>query len=145
MKPNQEYIYYIGGESKEMLMKHPNIQALVKKGYEVLLLDDPIDEFAIQNIYDYEKKMLVNTGKGRFIMPKDSEDEELKKKKMKIITKLYEPLTEWWKNILKDKLDQVLISERIVEDPCVVVGSVYGLSASMERITKSQTYGPQNP
>jgi len=142
MKPNQEYIYYIGGESRETLLKTPAIQSLLKKGYEVLLLDDPIDEFCLQNVYDYEKKMLVNVGKGSFVMPTDDETE---KKKIKKLKKMYEPLTDWWKNLLKDKLDVVTISERLVDDPCIVVGSVYGQSATMERISKAQAYGPSNP
>jgi heat shock protein beta len=142
MKPNQEYIYYIGGESKDVLLKTPALQALLKKGYEVLLLDDPIDEFCLQNVYDYEKKMLVNVGKGTFVMPTDDETE---KKKIKKLKKMYEPLTDWWKNLLKEKLDVVTISERLVDDPCIVVGSVYGQSATMERISKAQAYGPSNP
>lgn len=142
MKPNQEYIYYIGGENKEILLKTPAIQSLLKKGYEVLLLDDPIDEFCLQNVYDYEKKMLVNVGKGTFVMPTD---DETQKKKIKKLKKMYEPLTDWWKNLLKEKLDVVTISERLVDDPCIVVGSVYGQSATMERISKAQAYGPSNP
>lgn len=142
MKPNQEHIYYIGGENKEVLMKNPSIQRLLKGGYEVILLDDPIDEFCLQNVYDYEKKMLINVGKGTFIMPTD---DETQKKKIKKLKKIYEPLTDWWKNLLKDKLEVVTISERLVDDPCLVVGSVYGYSATMERISKAQAYGPSNP
>lgn len=142
MKPNQEHIYYIGGENKETLLKTPAIQSLLKRGYEVLLLDDPIDEFCLQNVYDYEKKMLVNVGKGTFVLPTDDETE---KKKVKKLKKLYEPLTDWWKNLLKDKLEVVTISERLVDDPCLIVGSVYGYSATMERISKAQAYGPSNP
>jgi len=142
MKPNQEHIYYIGGENKEVLLKNPSIQRLLKGGYEVILLDDPIDEFCLQNVYDYEKKMLINVGKGTFIMPTD---DETQKKKIKKLKKIYEPLTDWWKKLLPDKLEVVTISERLVDDPCLVVGSVYGYSATMERISKAQAYGPSNP
>jgi len=142
MKPNQEHIYYVGGENKEVLMKNPNIQSLLKGGYEVVLLDDPIDEFCLQNVYDYEKKMLVNVGKGSF---PDPNGDEIHKKKIKKLKKIYEPLTDWWKNLLKEKLEVVTISERLVDDPCLVVGSVYGHSATMERISKAQAYGPSNP
>jgi len=142
MKPGQEHIYYIGGESKEALMKSPAIQKLLKKGYEVVLLDDPIDEFCLQNVYDYEKKVTINVGKGTFVMPGD---DKLDPKRLKALKKHYEPLTNWWKELLKDKLDSITISERITDDPCIVVGSVYGYSAQMERVSKAQAYGPNNP
>jgi heat shock protein beta len=142
MKPGQEHIYYIGGESKEALLKAPAIQKLLKKGYEVVLLDDPVDEFCMQNIYDFEKKTTINVGKGTFQMPGD---DKLDAKKLKALKKHYEPLTNWWKELLKDKLDQITISERIADDPCIVVGSLYGFSAQMERVSKAQAYGPQNP
>jgi len=142
MKENQEAIYYIGGESKEALLKYPTIQGLLKRGYEVLLLDDPVDEFCMQHLNEYEKKKLVNVAKGDFKMPTDDETE---KKRMKKLKKMYEPLTDWWKNLLKDQLDSVTISDRLVEDPCVVVATSYGHSAYMERIQKAQAYGNNNP
>jgi len=142
MKPDQEHIYYIGGDNKEVMLKNPNIQSLLKGGYEVILLDDPIDEFCLQNVYDYEKKMLINVGKGTFIPPGAT---EVQKKIIKKLKKIYEPLTDWWKNLLKDKLEVVTVSERLVDDPCLVVGSVYGYSATMEKISKAQAYGPSNP
>jgi len=142
MKPGQEHLYYIGGESKDSLIKSPAIQKLLKRGYEVILLDDPVDEFCMQNIYDYEKKTTINVGKGTFVMPGE---DKLDPKKLKALKKHYEPLTNWWKELLKDKLDQITISERIADDPCIVVGSLYGFSARMEAISKAQAYGPQNP
>jgi len=148
MKPEQEHIYYIGGESKDGLMKAPAIQKLRKGGYEVLLLDDPIDEFCLQNVYDYEPKdtekkyMLVNIGKGTFVPPTTNDYERKRVKKLK---SMYEPLTNWWKKLLPDKLDTVTVSERLVDDPCIIVGSVYGQSAFMEKVQKAQAYGPNNP
>ena len=86
MKENQEAIYYIGGESKEALLKYPTIQGLLKRGYEVLLLDDPGDEFCMQHLNEYEKKKLVNVAKGDFKMPTDDETEKKRMKKLKKIT-----------------------------------------------------------
>jgi len=141
MKDNQDSIYYIGGESKDGLLKYPTIQALLRKGYEVLLLDDPVDEFCMQHLGEYEKKKLVNVAKGDFKMPVD---DELEKKKLKKLKKMYEPLTDWWKSELKDQLESVTVSERLVDDPCVVVATNYGSSAYMERIQKAQAYGQRD-
>lgn len=78
-------------------MKHPTIQGLLKRGYEILLLDDPIDEFTFQHLAEYDKKKLVNVGKGDFKMPEDS---DIARKRLRKIKKMYEPLTNWWKSIL---------------------------------------------
>jgi len=82
---------------------------------------------------------LLNVAKGTFKLPGTDE------KRAKALKKHFEPLTEWWKNILKDKLEQVSISERIVDDPCIVVASVFGYTAQMEKVSKAQAYGPENP
>jgi len=55
MKTGQDSIYFLAGESKETIMKHPALQKLLKKEYEVLILDDPIDEFTLQHLSEYEK------------------------------------------------------------------------------------------
>lgn len=114
---------------------------MLKKGYEVLLLDDPIDEFTFQNLNEYEKKKLVNVGKGNFKFPEDNETE---RKKNKAVKKAYEPLTSWWKKLLTSDLDEVRISQRLHEDPCVIVSSEHGYSAQMERISKAQAYSNQD-
>lgn len=140
-KENQDSIYFLAGESKEIIMTHPTIQKLLKKGYEVLLLDDPIDEFTFQNLNEYEKKKLVNVGKGNFKFPEDNETE---RKKNKAVKKAYEPLTSWWKKLLTSDLDEVRISQRLHDDPCVIVSSEHGYSAQMERISKAQAYSNQD-
>jgi heat shock protein beta len=142
MKDGQESIFFIGGESRELLLKSPNIQGLIKRGYEVLLLDDPVDEFCMQHLNEYEKNKLVNVGKGDFKMPSDDETD---KRRMKKLKKLYEPLTEWWKKTLVDQLENVVVSDKLVDDPVVVVASSYGYSAYMEKIQKAQAYGNQSP
>jgi heat shock protein beta len=103
----------------------------------VLLLDDPIDEFTFQHLTEYEKKKMVNVGKGDFKFP---EDDDIERKKIKKLKKMFKPLTEWWKNLLAVDLENVVISQRLVDDPCVIVSSEYGYSASMERISKAQAY-----
>lgn len=136
-KTGQDYIYFIAGDNKETLMKSPILQALLKKGYEVLLLDDPIDEFAFQHLSEYERKKLVNVAKGEFRFP---DDDDSGRKKIKKIKKLYQPLTDWWRKQESDSLESVVVSQRLVDDPCVIVSSEHGQSANLERISKAQAY-----
>jgi len=141
MKENQDSIYYLAGESREYLLKAPALQSLIKNGYEVLLLDDPIDEFCMQHLTEYEKKKLVNVAKEGFRLPTDDESS---KKRIKKLKQMYKPLTEWWRTTLADYLDSVVISQRLVEDPCVVVASEQGYSARMEGISRAQAYASQD-
>jgi heat shock protein beta len=139
MKPKQEYIYYIAGEDKEVLFKSPLIQKLRERDIEVILLEDPIDEFCIQNLSEYEKKKLKNVAKGDLKLW-DEDDEDLAKKKEKKIKEEFAALTAWWKKILGDEVDKVVISSRLVDTPCIVVSSEHGYSASMQRIQKAQAF-----
>lgn len=144
-KENQDSIYYMGGEDKELLLKAPAIQGLLKKNYEVLLLDDPIDEYCMQHLTEYEKLKLVNVAKGEFKLPTD---DDLEKRKLKKLRKMYEPLTRWWRTALKDYVETVEVSTRLVEDPALVVASEHGYSPNMERISRAQAYSSsdkQNP
>lgn len=85
-------------------MNSPSIQKLLKKGYEVLLLDDPIDEFVFQHLTEYEKKKIVNVAKGDIKLP---EEDELERKKIKKLKKMFKPLTDWWKKLLSAELENV--------------------------------------
>jgi len=142
MKPKQEFIYYLAGEDKDVLYKSPLLQRLKEREIEVLLLDDPVDEFTVQNLSEYEKKKLKNVAKGDLKLW--DEDEDAEKKKDKKIKKDFEPLTDWWKKVLKDKVDKIEISKRLVDTPCIVVSSEHGYSASMERIQKAQAFTNQD-
>jgi len=142
MKPKQEHIYYLAGEDKDVLYKSPLLQKLKERDIEVLLLDDPVDEFTVQNLSEYEKKKLKNVAKGDLKLW--DEDEELDKKREKKIKKDFEILTDWWKKVLKDKVDKIEISKRLVDTPCIVVSSEHGYSASMEKIQKAQAFTNQD-
>jgi heat shock protein 90kDa beta len=142
MKAKQEFIYYLAGEEKEVIFKSPLIQKLRERDIEVLLLDDPIDEFCIQNLTEYEKKKLKNVGKGDLKLW--DEDEEATKKRDEKIKKEFSVLTTWWKKILGDKVNKIEISKRLTNNPCIVVSSEHGYSASMERIQKAQAFSNQD-
>jgi len=142
MKPKQEFIYYLAGEDKEVLFKSPLIQKLRERDIDVLLLDDPIDEFCVQNLTEYEKKKLKNVSKGDLKLW--DEDEDSAKKREEKIKKEFSILTTWWKKILGDKVSKIEISKRLTNNPCIVVSSEHGYSASMERIQKAQAFSNQD-
>ncbi|VVA22407.1 PREDICTED: endoplasmin [Prunus dulcis] len=132
MKSGQKDIFYITGASKEQLEKSPFIERLKKKNYEVIFFTDPVDEYLMQYLMDYEDKKFQNVSKEGLKLGKDSKDKEVKES--------YKELTKWWKNALaSDNVDDVKLSNRLADTPCVVVTSKYGWSANMERIMQSQT------
>merc|ERR1712048_259725 len=134
MKEGQKDIYYITGESRAAVPQSPFIEALKKKGYEVLYLVDPIDEYMVQQMKDYDDKKLKSvTKEGLDIDETDDEKKKREEEKAK-----FESLCKLMKDILGDKVEKVVLGQRIDESPCVLVTSEYGWSANMERIMKAQ-------
>ncbi|KAA8537510.1 hypothetical protein F0562_027118 [Nyssa sinensis] len=132
MKPGQKDIFYITGTNKEQLEKSPFLERLTKKNYEVIFFTDPVDEYLMQYLMDYEDKKFQNVSKEGLKLGKDSKDKELKES--------FKELTKWWKGALaSENVDDVKLSNRLANSPCVVVTSKYGWSANMERIMQSQT------
>jgi len=134
MKEGQKDIYFITGESKAAVANSPFIESLKKKGYEVLYMVDPIDEYVIQQLKDYDGKKLKNCTKEGL----DLEESEEEKKRLEEQKASFEGLCKLVKEILGDKVEKVVVSKRISESPCVLVTGEFGWSANMERIMKAQ-------
>jgi len=134
MKEDQKEIYYITGESKKALENSPFLEKLKKKGYEVLYMTDPIDEYAMQQLKEFDGKKFGCISKEGLKL--DETEEEKKKKEEQKAS--FEPLCKIVKEILGDKVEKVQLSDRIVNSPCVLVTGEYGWSANMERIMKAQ-------
>ncbi|SCM20026.1 heat shock protein 90, putative [Plasmodium chabaudi chabaudi] len=134
MKDNQKDIYYITGESINAVSNSPFLEALTKRGFEVIYMVDPIDEYAVQQLKDFDgKKLKCCTKEGL-----DIEDSEEAKKSFETLKAEYEGLCKVIKDVLHEKVEKVVVGQRITDSPCVLVTSEFGWSANMERIMKAQ-------
>merc|ERR1711988_544760 len=148
MQESQESIYYMSGESLEVMKKAPSLQVFQKKDIEVLMLSDHLDEPCIQKLADYEGKKFVSTWEADVKL--DETEEE--KKRFSKLKDMYKPLTDWWKETLTEltekgamkdagvKVEKVEISKRLTDSPVVVVTSQFGYSAQQEKVMKSQAF-----
>merc|ERR1711860_210543 len=148
MQETQESIYYMSGDSMEVMQKAPSLQMFRKKDLEVLMLDDHLDEPCLQKLADYEGKKFLSIQKADVKL--DETEEE--KKRFSKIKDMYKPLTDWWKDSLTDftekgamkdagvKIEKVEISKRLTESPVVVVTSQFGYSAQQEKVMKAQAF-----
>jgi len=134
MKENQKDIYYITGENKDIVTQSAFVERLKKRGLEVIYMTEPIDEYVVQQMKEYDGKNLVSVTKEGLELP---EDEEEKKKREEDKTK-FEGLCKVMKDILDKKVEKVVVSNRLVNSPCCIVTSQYGWTANMERIMKAQ-------
>lgn len=134
MPEGQEDIYYITGESKQAVQNSSFLEQCKKRNYEVLFMVDPIDEYAVQQLKEFSGKKLVCVTK-EGLKFKETDDEKREKEEKKAA---FQPLCDLIKEILGDKIEKVIVSDRLNESPCCLVTGEYGWSANMERIMKAQ-------
>jgi len=137
MKEGQTQIYFLAGESKELTEKSPLLERLVKKGYEVLYMVDPIDEYAISNLEKFDGKYkLTNIAREGLDVGDEKNNEQEKEEKEQ-----FKPLIDFLKTTLGPKIEKVVISTRLTTSPSAIVASSYGMTANMERLMRAQALG----
>jgi len=137
MKEGQTHIYFVGAGTKDEAIKSPFVERLLKKGYEVLYLTEPIDEYCIQSLPEFDGKKFQNVAKEGL----EIDSGEDAKKKNEEMAKDLEPLLNWLKDdALNGKIEKAVVSQRLAATPCALVASQYGWSGNMERIMKAQAY-----
>ncbi|XP_071517383.1 heat shock protein HSP 90-alpha-like isoform X1 [Panulirus ornatus] len=134
MKENQKHIYYITGESREQVQNSAFVERVKKRGFEVVYMVEPIDEYCVQQLKEYDGKQLVSVTKEGLELPEDEEE----KKKFEEQKSKFENLCKVVKDILDKRVEKVVVSNRLVSSPCCIVTSQYGWTANMERIMKAQ-------
>lgn len=138
MKEGQEYIYYLAGTSVESIKSSPFLERLVDKGYEVLYLSDPIDEYWTQSYTDHEGVKLMSISKDSFTFSK--EDEKTAKKQMEEARKGVKPLTTKIKEQLSDRTERVKLSNRLRSVPMMISAERTGFTANMELVARAQSF-----
>ena len=134
MKENQKHIYFITGESKDQVSNSAFVERVKARGFEVVYMTEPIDEYVIQHLKEYKGKQLVSVTKEGLELPEDDDE----KKKREEDKAKFENLCKLMKSILDNKVEKVVVSNRLVDSPCCIVTSQFGWSANMERIMKAQ-------
>lgn len=136
MPSEQKDIYYIVGENRAIVENSPHLEAFRAKGFDVLFMTEPIDEFVVMNMFKYGEKTMKAVGKGEIDI--DSEDEKkAKKEKEDLAKKEYSSLLEFMQKKLNENVKEVRFSKRLTDSACCLVGDAYDQSPYMERIMKA--------
>lgn len=134
MRDDQKDIYYITGESRSIVEKSPHLEIFRDKGIEVLYMIDPIDEFIIPQIYNYNGKLLKSVAKGDLDLGELGKEENKEKKK---VESKFKKLSERIKNILSEDVKDVRVTTRLKDSPCCLVADENDMGANMEKIMKA--------
>ena len=137
MKPKQSHIYYLSGEGSNAIKHSPFLERLNKRGYEVVFMTDPLDEYVMSNVMEFEGKKFMSAAKEGL---KFGDESDAHAAREKALLEEFKPLTEWLKTVYGDKVEKVVMSNRVSKSPAVLVTSQWGWSANMERIMRAQTF-----
>ena len=136
MPEGQTEIYYITGSNRDMLANSPHLEALKNKGYEVLLMTDPVDEWVLQGLTTYDEKPLKSVAKGEVSLLSEEEKKEVEEK-LKADEEQYASLLTYLKNTLREKIKDVKLSSRLTDSAVCLVADEHDMSASMERLLRA--------
>ena len=134
MKEGQEHIYYVTADSFQAAKSSPHLEIFRKKGIEVLLMSDRIDEWVVSNLSEFDGKHLQSVAKGKLDLDKFETEED--KKQQEEVSKDFESVLKQIQEVLGDKVSEVRISHRLTDSPACLVATDYGMSLNMERIMK---------
>ncbi|MDO9048203.1 MAG: molecular chaperone HtpG [Methylobacter sp.] len=139
MKEGQDKIYYVTADSFSAAKNSPHLEIFRKKGIEVLLLSDRIDEWLVSNLDEFDGKHLQSVAKGDLDLGVLDGEED--KAALEEVNKDFEAVLKQIKDVLADKVSEVRLSHRLTESPACLVADVYGMSLNMERIMKDAGQG----
>lgn len=135
MKEGQEKIYYVTADSLKAAKNSPHLEVFRKKGIEVLLLSDRVDEWLVTNLSEFEGKPLQSVAKGGLDL--GSLEDETEKEEREKETSAYQELTEKMKVTLGEQVKDVRVTFRLTESPACLVADTYDMGGNLERLLKS--------
>ena len=139
MKKGQDVIYYVSGESQTAVQNSPFLEKLTKRGYEVLFLTEPLDEYAIAQVTEFDSKKLQSITKEGLQIGKTSDKS---KQRLEDQQEAFKPLCDYLQGVYgSSKVEKVIVSSRVSTSPAVLVTGQFGWTANMERIMKAQAMG----
>merc|ERR1711871_1687056 len=138
MKDDQQFIYYISGDSQEEVSKSPFLEKATSPGYEVIYMCEPLDEYIMDRVTEFDGFKLQSVTKQGLTFGEGEDDSEQYEQH-------YEDFTEWYGNVLGDKVKEVVVSPRLSSSPAIVVTPKYGSSAYMEKLMRGQTLRADMP
>jgi len=136
MKDGQKQIFYATGESRELLLKSPHLEAFNAKGYEVLLLTDPVDEVWVGSVTEFDGNPLQSVAKGEVDL--DSEDEKTAHETQRQEQERdFADLMTWLKETLSDHVKEVRLSTRLTESPACLITDTFGITPALARMYRA--------
>jgi len=147
MKDGQDKIYYVVGEGVKNTRMNPAVEKVTSKGYEVLLMTEPLDEICIQNLREFKDKSIVDAGKGNLNLDdsSDKESSESKQKEEDALNEKFSSVIAYLETELVDKIQSVKVSTLLTESPAALVQGAYGMSPTMQRYMKAQSVATGSP
>jgi molecular chaperone HtpG len=134
MKDGQEQIFYATGESREQLLKSPHLEAFKAKGYEVLLLTDPVDEIWVGSVLEFDGKPLQSVARGEIDLDSEDEKSEVEREEQQ---KDFADLLTWLKDTLSDHVSEVRLSKRLTESPACLITPTFGMTPALARMYRA--------
>jgi molecular chaperone HtpG len=131
MKDGQEQIFYATGQSREQLLKSPHLEAFRSRGYEVLLLTDPVDEIWVGSVPEFDGKPLQSVAKGEVDLGSEEEKSEAEREEQ---VKVFAELLAWLKETLSDHVAEVRLSTRLTESPACLITPTFGITPALARM-----------
>ncbi len=134
MKEGQQQIFYAAGETRQQLLKSPHLEAFKAKGYEVLLLTDPVDEVWVGSVTEFDGKPLQSVAKGEVDLDSGEEESEAEREEQQ---KDFADLLTWLKETLSDHVTEVRLSHRLTESPACLITDAFGITPALARIYRA--------
>lgn len=134
MKDGQTQIFYATGETRQQILKSPHLEAFKAKGYEVLLLTDPVDEVWVGTVTEFDGKPLQSIAKGEVDLSAEGDESEAEREEQQ---KEFADLLTWLKDTLADHVKEVRLSTRLTDSPACLITDAFGITPALARLYRA--------